>query len=264
MRINLWLLMLVPLSAAAIYAVLHYAKPLPDQSDALHISQARASVGDSFSSDTARALTLPHDWRTHNWQAMEGDPTQVWYDIEVALDVPPNRLWGILIPDIEQNAEVYINGAIAGGYGAMAPYPSRYSNQALYFPIANGLLRPEQNKLQIRVKSYPPGRGYLGKVYLGPDELLRPFYQRLVFLKSDLLWFFVAVAVGMMLIVLALAWLRPEESLYRWFGAQIACWALSCTLFGLVDTPFSGPWHIALAAISSTWFCMTSFAFAFR
>ncbi len=259
MRASLWLFLLVPVSAASIFLLLDYAKALPGPTEALHVERAAMAAGAEFRAADAVSVALPHDWRD-----MDDVPSEVWYRIEVPLQVPPNRLWGVLIPNIEQNAQIFLNDAIAGGYGSMAAYPSRYSNQALYFPLANGLLKPGINELRVRVKSYPPGRGHLGKVYLGPDTVLRPYYQRLVFVKSDLLWFFVAASLGMTLVILALIWQRPDDALYRWFGAQIGFWTLASGMSALVDTPLSAPWHLALTTICSTWFCAASFAFAFR
>ncbi len=259
MQVNPWLLLLVPFSALGIFAFLTFGRPLPGPAESLHINSAAVSMGAKFQWASADEVNLPHDWRD-----LSAAATEVWYQIEVPLQVPPDRLWGVLIADIEQNAEIYLNGAIAGGYGSMGESPSRYSNQALYFPLANGLLQPGDNVLQVRVKSYPPGRGYLGQIHLGPDEVLRPYYQRLVFVKSDLLWFFVAASLGMMLVILALAWQRPEETLYRWFGAQIGFWTMSSGLAVIVDSPLPAHWHIAVTTICSTWFCATSFAFAFR
>ncbi len=265
MRVNLWLFILIPLSVAAIFGLLELARPLPDPAQSIHVQEAQLFTG-AFRdpqelSGATGSVTLPHDWRRTDNTSRAGE---LWYRIRVPLQVPPNRLWSVLLPEVEENAEIYLNGAIAGRLGQMSEYPSRYSTRALYFTLPNGLLRSGENLLDIRVKTYPPGQGYLGVIVLGPDDVLRPFYERKVFIKSDLLWFFVAASLVMTGIIAALAWQRPGESVYRWFTAQSALWSLSTAVAVTVDPPVNGVWLLTITGVASTWFCATCFFFALR
>ncbi len=265
MRIQLWLFLLIPLSAAGLLGLLSLADNLPDPERSIHVHQAQFFQGETGSVtrllEPGRVVDLPHDWRDDT-QA-EGSQEH-WYRIELPLQVPPNRLWGVLLPEIEQNAEIYLNSAIAGGSGSMGEYPSRYANRALYFPVPNGLLKPGVNILDIRVRTYPPGQGYLGTVVIGPEQVLRPFFDQRVLIKSNLLWFFVVASFGMTMIILALAWQRRTETVYRWFAALTAFWTAATGLSVLVDLPLPAPWLIALTGLCSTGFCATSFIFALR
>ena len=243
-------------------------EPLPG--DAIRIDAASRSTFSPLSSDSspdrksgrkallARPVALPDEWE---------DPVpekEIWYSFNISLQVPPDRLWGIFISQLQQNAEVYLNGQIAGSQGNFLPQPSRFINQPLYFPIPNGLIRPGENHFAIRVVSQPAGWGMLGRVFLGPDEILEPLARRQTLIRLNLPWFFTAGALIIGLVIGVLAWFRPDDKVYAWLSAMIVFWTLLAVTRLLNEPVVPEPWLTVLSSALSTGFCASTFFFIFR
>ncbi|MBX3705326.1 MAG: hypothetical protein KF911_01745 [Pseudomonadales bacterium] len=250
------IIVLLPVTAAIIWWIIDAGSVLPPEEQALYVQQAELLQGPDEAS--GRAVTLPHDWRGR-FPGGEG-----WYRFALDLQVPPNRLWAVLIPRVEQNAHLYLNGELVGGSGAIAPYPSRLTNRPLYFRIPNGLLRPGANTFEVQVGSYPAGRGFLDAVLIGPDEVLAPAFARRYFVQVDLLWLFLAGSISMTAVIGLLAWLRPRDTVYRWMAAVSGCWSLLSFLSLVVEPVVPGYWIVAGQTIASTGFCASAFLFGLR
>jgi len=264
-RPNLWLLALILVSAGGLVWLIEFGSTLPERSQFIEMRAVELFPGERDGPPAASAVgvavELPHDWRD------QGAPVrgqEAWYRFRLPLNVPPDRLWGVLLPGIEQNAEVFLNGELVGRRGTMGATPSRYVNEGLYFVLPNGLLRPGENRFDLRVRTYPAGHGYLDTVLLGPDEVLGPVHDRQRLVGSQLLWLCAAASLAMALVAGALAWQRPGEPVYGWLALQTLVWALRTVLSLLVDVPLPGPWWFALSALLGTWFCACSFMFGLR
>lgn len=162
---------------------------------------------------------LPDDWWKHRPGVAEG-----WYRLDLDLAAAPDRLWAVYLPSVPMNAAVLLNGELLGSGGSFAPVVARNWNRPLYFRVPSTLLRPGRNVLHVRVVAAPPGTGLLGRVYAGPDALLRSSFRRreLFRVTAPLV---VTVATALMGAAMLLVWLLRRERVYGWFGLGLLVWA---------------------------------------
>ncbi|MDH3453223.1 MAG: hypothetical protein OEN20_12485, partial [Gammaproteobacteria bacterium] len=169
-RDNFWLAIRWLAVVAAVVAIslvvfeLHRAR-VPQH--VLNVERADFQASDLATPPTSgvwQPVTLPDDWHARGGvEARQG-----WYRLSLPLNVPPDRLWGIYLPSVNMNAAVWLNGELLGDGGRFADPVARNWNRPLYFAIPNGLLRPAENLVHIRVRTEPALYGLLGSVHLGP------------------------------------------------------------------------------------------------
>ncbi len=266
MMVGIVLAVLILLSALSVRWFVVLATQPPEVSRSIVVDRVQIVPPPSFAvGETlapagvpARWITLPHQW------SRGGERKTLWYVFDIDLEVPPNRLWALYSGSAVHNARIYLNGEIVGAMGPFEPRLSRFLFRPLYLPLANGLVRPGLNRFFIELVAYPAEQGRLEPIHLGPDTTLRPVAERQIFLRQDLVWFFVSGALAMALVVAVVAWYRPRDPVYRWLAAQISCWSAQALLY-LVTTPILPvPWMLVLSHLSATWFCACSFMFVLR
>ncbi|GAB4350770.1 MAG: sensor histidine kinase [Gammaproteobacteria bacterium] len=164
---------------------------------------------------------LPDEWPWRPDEVAEG-----WYTTILHLETPPNRLWAIYLPVVWMNAAVYLNGELLGTGGRFEEPISRNWTRPLYISIPNGMLRPGDNHVAVRLKTAPTASGYLGKVYLGPDDLLHPSYQFQYLIRVTSLQIIVVSLLGIAFFMGLLGLLRRGASVYLWFAALAVCWSI--------------------------------------
>lgn len=210
-------------AAGFVALLVHWQRELPT-TPVLSFDRAlfAATLGPLPPSDEApewRLATLADDWWQRRPDAREG-----WYRIDVEFRVAPDRLWAIYLPTVSMNAAVRLNGELLGSGGSFEPVAARNWSRPLYFRVPNTLLRPGRNVLHVRVKASPPGTGLLGRVYAGPDAMLRPsFRRREIFEVTAPL--VITVATAVMGAAMLLVWLLRRERVYGWFGLGCLVWA---------------------------------------
>jgi signal transduction histidine kinase len=162
---------------------------------------------------TWKALELPDGWE----KRLPGYGGFGWYRLHLELDDIPSKLWGIYMPKLSMNAEVFINGVLSGSGGSMQEPVSRHWNLPLYLQITPSTLKPGDNEILIRIKGYANGRSGLSPVFVGPDHVLFPAY-RSRFLHSHELSvgaFAVNVTLGLILLVW---WFTTKDKAFLWFA----------------------------------------------
>lgn len=177
--------------------------------------------------------TLPEDWMRAGVQAED-----VWYQLELGLNVPPNRLWGILLTGVNLNGVVYLNRNQVGLEGSMDPLSQNW-NRPLYFSIPNGLLQPGRNLLHVHVRSFPAGHGFLGPMYLGPREALLPSYNSRYLLQVQISQFITFATLTVGFLVGIIWWLRPQDTAYGWFSLTNLFWAAHTLKFHVAQIQIS-------------------------
>ncbi|EQD37361.1 two-component sensor histidine kinase, partial [mine drainage metagenome] len=96
-------------------------------------------------------VTLPDNWNiSHPGQGGTG-----WYRFTFFLDHPSHDLWGIYLPRLSANAEVFANGVLVGSGGRLIEPISLNSFRPLLFSIPGGLLHPGNNIISIAILGYP-------------------------------------------------------------------------------------------------------------
>ena len=154
------------LGAVALSAIVWFFHLVSHPKSALAISDLEftSSVSNTppGNNESWQSLTLPDDWYHSRRKDSNG-----WYRYAFQLKVAPNRLWAVYLPTVQQNAAVYLNGELLGSGGSFEKPVSRNWNRPLYFNITNGLLKPGENVLHIRLKAIPSYTGLLSDVFLG-------------------------------------------------------------------------------------------------
>jgi signal transduction histidine kinase len=165
-------------------------------------------------------VSLPDLW-SHKGLSGHGG----WYRVTVPIRELPNRLYGIYLFRLNMNAAVYLNGQYLGDGGSMVEPLARNWNRPLYVTVPPGIWRIGDNELLIHLRTYP-GFGMLAPPQIAPDALLRPRFERRVFVQNDLTRAFTVVLVVVSLFMLGLWYRRPVDRLYLWFAASGFCWAI--------------------------------------
>lgn len=236
----LWSLLVV----LALYSWLVHE--LKIESDVLQITQAEFSPARATEAETLK-VSLPDYWRKRDyWQG------EAWYRAELDLNVPPDRLWGIYLPSVGTNAEVYLDGNLLGDGGRMSDPPAHNDFRPLYFTIANGMLKSSTNVIEIRVVADTACNGYLGPVSLGPDQLLRPVYERGRFIRVTLVRFVFASILVSLFYVGVLA-LRTREVIYPYFAGVLAASSIFLTAVVAHEIPVPGWFLEWLRMLGTGW-----------
>ena len=236
----------------------------------LHLPDAHISIREvhvvnnesiEIPKDNARYVStdLPDVWRKKNRTS-----SNVWYKAPIVLNVPPDRLWGIYLPLVSQNAAVYLNGELLGTGGYFSPNISNNENRPLYFSIPNGLLRPGRNIFHIRVQSASMRSGILHSVLLGPDEYLHSSYNFRYFVKYSLSQFII-ILLGVTSLFTGSLWiLRRHETVFGWFSMSIFIWMIHSLFLVIIDVPLPARVWDWGRFVSMLWFSISAAIFVRR
>jgi len=240
--------------AASISVVSYYKYAIAPPTDALVIDQLHFNPADTLeppqdADSSWGELFLPHDWRDAGLSGMHG-----WYATDLELNVPPNRLWGFYIPRITSNVLVYINDEVIGQGGRFRDPVARNWGRPLYFSIPNGVIHSGNNRIHLQVKTATGSPGYLGPVYIGPEEDLRPVYQRAYRLRVTIVE---SATTSLLLVAVLMAglWLtRRKDALPFWFALMCAVWALHNVYLLVTEIPVSERAWECLRYMTLGWF----------
>jgi signal transduction histidine kinase len=108
-------------------------------------------------------------------------------------------------------------------------------NRSQYAVIPAALLRAGDNELEIQQRAYWWELGWLAPVRLGPEEELRPVWQKRTFWQNDLVRL-LGACTGAIGVLMLGVWLgRRRDTMYFWFGCVSLLWtAFSLDYFSLV------------------------------
>lgn len=237
-----WLRRVYPLLTLAIGAallnfMLWFAQHTANPDRALAISELEfqaASTNAAPIDSNWQPVTLPDDW--YHSERTEADG---WYRYRFELIVAPNRLWGVYMPNVQQNAAIFLNGALLGSGGKFSDPVARNWNRPLYFTIPNGHLLPGENLLTIHIKADPVINGLLSAVYVGPNEILQPVFELRYFYRATLAQFIVITLFLTSMLMLMLWWNRRSETIYAWYAITHLVWALHNLNMVVVNIPVS-------------------------
>lgn len=171
-------------------------------------------------------VNLPDRW----YQSHPDDDYPAWYRMDFVIN-KTSQAWGIYITAINTNGVIWLNGKRIGDGGQMQPPAARNWHRPLYFNVPEDTLQQGNNSLYIQFLPKQSRLGYLGRVYIGHDAILKPVYTKATLFKQT----FIGTSTVLLLsfgVFISLLWFkRRQDSLYGWFSA--ACFAWSVFVFDM-------------------------------
>ena len=224
-RLVQYLLLQAVISALCIFVL---SRPLPEPpADTLVTSFSLSDRG------TTRAVTLP-DFVASRASMNEPAVFTGHFDWS-ARDA--GHAWSIYLPRFTNGVAVTVNGVeiLDSRRDPSANRADRATPEIAVIPAS--VLRDGSNELAIRLFVWGPISGFLDKVYAGPDDKLRPTYERRT------LWFVTLPIVfaawqGILAVILTVMWaMRRGEAAYGALAAAMALGTIQAFLQSAVDQP---------------------------
>ncbi len=217
--------------------------------------QTGLSASDVLQSESKTTVSLPHTWGTQ----MQQPVGHGWYEINFILDPEKPKPNAVYLPRAIMNANAYVNGHWIGGHGAMDGDIARHWNKPYLFQFSPDLLNSRHNVLQIQVAGYSNYRSGLGRVWIGPSELLEPLHSkaRLWQVTGSFLASLLAFGGGVLILIFAQAF--KQERVFLFFGLALVVFALRNVGYFSDWAPFSQSVWAMLVHNLHAWFaCLFS------
>lgn len=193
---------------------------------------------------------LPHRWMDTHPDHHGG----MWYRFRVRLPRTPDAVWGVYLPRVVMNGQVWVNGVALGYSGSMTDPVTRNWYQPLLFTVPDKLWHPGENLIHVRVVSGYQSRDGLAPIQVGPINELAHTHQWRQWLQIDGQRV-IHVALITMGLLMMLVWLRDRsQAAFGFMGLSAVLWGVS-TLMLLSPTPFTTlpTWEVA-CALGMTWY----------
>jgi len=134
----------------------------------------------------------------------------------------PQGAWSVMLPRFTNGVEVAVNGVVIldSRRNPAANRPDRNTPEIAVIPAS--LLRDGANDLSIRLFVWGPITGFLDRISVGPDEMLRPSYNARTLLFVTLPVVFSAWQ-AILAVILGIMWaMRRHEPAYGVLAAAMA------------------------------------------
>jgi len=183
-----------------------------------------------------RAVTLPYFSPLRH--AMNDPPRFTGQFIRPADEA--GRAWSVFLPRFTNGVEVTVNDVVIldSRRDPAANRPDRNTPQIAVIPAS--VLHDGANAISVRLFIWGPITGFLDRIWVGPDELLRPSYnlRSLIFVTLPVVF---SSWQAILAVILGIMWvMRRHEPAYGVLAAAMAvgvCQAFLQTPMG--ETPFS-------------------------
>ncbi|MFK7914738.1 MAG: sensor histidine kinase, partial [Pseudomonadales bacterium] len=154
-------------------------------------------------------------------------------------------LWALLMPSVDLNARLFLNGALLGVNGRMTEPVAQNWNRPLLFTIPEQLLQPGHNELLVQVRGPSGGAGHLGVLHLGPHAELQRAFDARYLRQIELPRLFTIVLLLLATGVLLTHWLRDTHPRDRWLALGLLLAGLALLRFHWQQVPLqSAHWAI--------------------
>jgi signal transduction histidine kinase len=180
-------------------------------------------------------ITLPDAWR-HRRPAAGG---LAWYRFGLETSESENPRCGVLLPDVNMNAALFVNGEWIGDGGSMEEPVAHNFNRPLYFSFPSSLLRGEGDRLDVLFYAYADHFGRLGPIVVGPHRALEPVYEWLYLRQITMAQAGTALAFVTALFAGAIWMGSGFQALYGFFFACTTAWAVNSLNYWVSDIPVS-------------------------
>ena len=233
------------------------------QAQVLELRQARAAIAPVRGPQQDVVLELPYHWDRHQ-RGAEGHAA---FDMAFDLPQPPAEPYGLLLRQVGNAYEVWLNGALLRRDGDMVQGGGAdYAKAPRYLEIPAQMLHAGRNQLVVRIRADSARRAGLSPPLLGPDDSLRDRYQSSMHrhVAGSLLMALLALVAGGG--ALALWWTQPRlqggtpsaqrDPLYLYAGLADWGWMLRVADRSLESPPLPWPWwQAAMAQAIAVWLC---------
>jgi hypothetical protein len=195
-----------------------------------HTGDDRRWAATEFDDSGWQPIEVGRSWEEQGHPNMTGFG---WYRRHIVLATGTNAGWklALLLPTVQDAAEVYWNGQLVGSYGKVPPDAVWYGQFTPAFPPALLLGSAQSGVLAIRVwkapyayLSYSNQGGLTGTPLLGSEEAVHPL-STLVgdrWLRSNEYRFGVALLCSVVSLLALLAWLRDRRQwMLFWLSAYM-------------------------------------------
>jgi signal transduction histidine kinase len=227
-RLVQYLLLQALIVAACIFAL---RQSLPEPPAEYQVTAFRLSE-----SGTERAVTLPYFSPLRH--AMNDPPRFAGQFIRPAGEAA--RAWSVFLPRFTNGVEVTINGVVIldSRRDPAANRPDRNTAQIAVIPAS--VLHDGANDVSIKLFIWGPISGFLDRIWVGPDELLRPSYnlRTLIFVTLPVVF---SSWQAILAVILGIMWvMRRHEPAYGVLAAAMAVGVGQAFLqTPMGETPFS-------------------------
>jgi signal transduction histidine kinase len=183
-----------------------------------------------------REVTLPYFLASR--YAMDDPPRFTGQFIRPADEA--SRAWSVFLPRFTNGVEVTVNGAVVldSRRDPAANRPDRNTPQIAVIPAS--VLQDGANAISIRLFIWGPITGFLDRIWVGPDELLRPSYnlRTLIFVTLPVVF---SSWQAILAVILGIMWvMRRHEPAYGVLAAAMAVGVGQAFLqTPMNETPFS-------------------------
>lgn len=195
-------------------------------------------------------VTLPDYWGpSERRRSLDG-----WYRASIALDAPPDDVWSVYLPRVGQTPSVWVNGVLVGGGMIEDPLPRDWVRPH-FFVVPREVLHVGANDVVVRVRTHVGAPGYLRALLVGPEHLVRPLYDRVLWWQVGLTQVVAAASVAASLLLLVATIGRSELHAWRWFALGLFVWAWGSADAFVRHIPVSThlwEWSIGIAPLWAT------------
>lgn len=194
-----------------------------------------ATPPDAAEMADAPLVTLPDRWRERRRDAHGF----AWYRATLNTIDSGERRCGVLLPSVNMNAAVFVNGNWIGDGGPLDEPVAHNFNRPLYFEFPNALLHPGENAIDVLLYAYEHHFGLLGPIWVGPHTALSARHHQLYFRQIVLAQIGSALAV-VTAVFIAVIWVGSRfRPLYGYFLATTVAWAINSLNYWVSDIPVS-------------------------
>jgi signal transduction histidine kinase len=241
---------LLPVVAAIVFA-LAFAAPAAEgtEADGVRVLMEAQFCGPLASDDTAEAPPATCAWRTVPLAKVWSTPndagtSDAWIRVHFRLDREPARPLAVYLVGFNRTGRLYVNDRLLREFGAMQGRLPMNWNRAQFATLPAALLHAGDNALLIQQRIYFWERGVISPVRIGPQDTLRPMYERRRFVQNDLVRI-LGATTGVVGIFMLGVWLgRRDRAMYLWFGINCLVWtAISLDYYALYPPLPAAAWE---------------------
>lgn len=228
-----------PLAGLLIWVVVMLLPGLATAADneplKLTAALAVASAAELYPAEPAAVpVTLPDDWSA----SRPGYEGPVWYRLRFDTATLQAPLLAAYIERACSNVEVHLNGQLIYSGGRMREPVTRNCYQSQLVTLPNGLVKAQDNRLDLKVAGYPLDRvsarqraGGLSAVLVGAQPAMQLLHDQQRFWNITVTQIVGATLVALGALMLALGWMRPLGYLRYFAFACLGGAALTARLW---------------------------------